>query len=319
MDEMASAYDHPVPGDLSRVKRHHHLATNEAATWFLVERAVEDLGDRVEHAPGGYRLARPLAGMRYPPHSGRGQIVANEPDAHARYGDPFNPMSGRFSDNIRRNTGKDNMDELRESMRAVGWLPGHPAIRDERGVVLVGHRRLAVAKELGIEPEVLNLRFGDGDEADHGRLALAIMSNAGAKPLTPEERARIAEVLFKGGKGASVADIALALGTSKATAYRDLRATFSREKVRRPLGRPRKEKSILGAVKDSEVFEMRENGHTLEEVADALGVSTQPVKIAEAREIGRREVLESMASASTEEHACPICGFVHQAEVVAVD
>lgn len=112
----------------------------------------------------------------------------------AKLGDPFNPETGVFATNIRQDIG--DLDELRESMRAWGWLEDHPAIKDERGVVLAGHRRLAVAEELGIEVreghEVVTLMLGTGDEADVKRFRLAIASNLDAKPLTSRDRARIA-------------------------------------------------------------------------------------------------------------------------------
>ena len=37
--------------------------------------------------------------------------------------------------------------ELRESMDKWGWLPQFPAYADENGVLLVGHRRMKLAKE----------------------------------------------------------------------------------------------------------------------------------------------------------------------------
>ena len=64
------------------------------------------------------------------------------------------------------------MVELRESMRAFGWIEELPALRDERGVVLVGNRRLAIATELDIDPVVRPIRIGQGDEADARRFAI---------------------------------------------------------------------------------------------------------------------------------------------------
>ena len=94
------------------------------------------------------------------------------PDPNARFDYPFSPLSGIFSDNT-RDLSRDNLDELRASMKALGWLKEFPAFQDERGVVLVGHRRIKVARELGIDPIVVTLQFGQGDAADARRLALA--------------------------------------------------------------------------------------------------------------------------------------------------
>lgn len=60
-------------------------------------------------------------------------------------GAPFHPRYGAFKDNIRRDPG--DLDELRDSMRAHGWLEHLPAIEDENGVILTGHRCLLVAAE----------------------------------------------------------------------------------------------------------------------------------------------------------------------------
>ena len=70
---------------------------------------------------------------------------------------------------IRSLTGKDD-SELRELLRSFGWVAQLPAIVDEHGVVLVGHRRLRLAKELGIAPVMQTLRLGSGDAADAERL-----------------------------------------------------------------------------------------------------------------------------------------------------
>jgi hypothetical protein len=71
-----------------------------------------------------------------------------------------------------------------------------PALVDENGVVLVGHRRLKIAEEEGIAPAIKNLNLGNGDLADAKRLRLAIVSNIGSKPMTKEDRKRIAEHLY---------------------------------------------------------------------------------------------------------------------------
>lgn len=95
--------------------------------------------------------------------------------------DPFNPQTGEFVKNIRE---EGDLSDLRESMTQHGWVEEFPALADERDVVLVGHRRLAVAKELGITPVIRKLTLGTGDAADAKRFQLALVSNIGAKPLT---------------------------------------------------------------------------------------------------------------------------------------
>ena len=106
----------------------------------------------------------------------------------------FNPKTGAFAVNIRDIDGDDS--ELRESLKEFGWVKEFPALADENGVVLVGHRRLKIAEEEGIAPAIKNLNLGNGDLADAKRLRLAIVSNIGSKPMTKEDRKRIAEHLY---------------------------------------------------------------------------------------------------------------------------
>ena len=116
-------------------------------------------------------------------------------DPHAVLRNPFDPKIGTFRDNIRLALG--DLTELRESMRAHGWVKEFPALIDENGVVLVGNRRLTIAKELGIEPVTKTITLGFGDAADAERFKLAITSNVGAVGLSTEERKRLAAYLYK--------------------------------------------------------------------------------------------------------------------------
>jgi hypothetical protein len=150
--------------------------------------------------------------------------------------DPFNPKTGAFADNIR--VADDNDDvELRESMQRFGWSSEFPALIDENGVVLVGHRRLNIAKELGIRPVVKTLALGAGDAADAERLKLALVSNIGSKPLTKDDRKRIAEHLY-GEKEWTMERIAEALNVSHPTITRDLK-DFVHDEQNKPRGRGR--------------------------------------------------------------------------------
>ena len=69
---------------------------------------------------------------------------------------------GAFAENIRASIGSDDT-ELRASLKQLGWVAEFPALVDEDGVVLVGHRRLMLAKQLKIEPVIKTLRLGHGD------------------------------------------------------------------------------------------------------------------------------------------------------------
>lgn len=87
-------------------------------------------------------------------------------------------------------------EELRASFKLNGWLPELPAIKDEHGHILVGNRRTAIAQELGIEPVIMTVVFGDDEAAAKKREALALASNLGNVPMTPEHRKRVAEQLY---------------------------------------------------------------------------------------------------------------------------
>jgi hypothetical protein len=160
----------------------------------------------------------------------------------------FDPKTGAFADNI-RDIGGDS-SELRESLKKFGWVKEFPALVDENGVVLVGHRRLKIAKEEKIEPAVKNLNLGKGDAGDAERLKLAIVSNIGSKPMTREDRKRIAEHLY-GERAWTMERIAEALNVSKATISGDLRNCSTAEQSKRPKtasnprgsGRPRGSRS----------------------------------------------------------------------------
>ena len=128
--------------------------------------------------------------------TGRMTISRNRPPADHQLGDPYNPLDGDFVGGLRRDL--EPLDELRESMRAFGWIKEAPAIKDEHGVVIDGHRRLAVARELGIAEVVRIIPFGDGDEADDERLKFALAANSHRKPFAEADRRHIAEHVTPG-------------------------------------------------------------------------------------------------------------------------
>jgi ParB-like chromosome segregation protein Spo0J len=106
--------------------------------------------------------------------------------------------------------------ELRESIKELGFLKELAVIVAGDGQIIVGHRRVRIAKELGIEPVVVTL---DGDDAYAIRLAIA--SNLGAKPFTKKERRKIARELYGTGEFSCQA-IADVLGVARMTISRDV-------------------------------------------------------------------------------------------------
>jgi ParB-like chromosome segregation protein Spo0J len=142
-----------------------------------------------------------------------------------RLGSPFS-AEGVFASGVRIGSDHDNDEakdaELRQSMQESGWLPGHPAVQDENGTLLVGNRRIAVAKELGIRPDVIRFAFGDGDAGDIKRLKMALLSNVGNKPFSRGDRQAIASYLSA--RGWTQQSIAEALGVAQRTISSDLQA-----------------------------------------------------------------------------------------------
>jgi ParB-like chromosome segregation protein Spo0J len=317
--ELTAGYRHPNTGDLARVRNLEGCDSDDAATAWLIERALAEITYRgkarqVEQHDGSYRLTDGLTldDLRWK----RKRIYEVRND-HAQLRDPFNPMSGRFSENVRRDTRKDGMTELRESMRSFGWVPELPAVKDERGVVLAGHRRLKVAAELGIDPVVTTVRLGDGDAADARRFAIAIASNLGAKPFTPQERQHLAEYLY-GEREWTMARIAEALKVSIGTVSGDLRDFSTTEKRKGP-GRPRKSpnRKVIPEM-EAEVAQAVGAGQPVPSRQLAAKYDVHPSTVedrareerARAEERERvRQALPPPLEAST--CTCPTCGVVH--------
>lgn len=67
IEEMAAAYRHSIPGELSRIRSAHGLRSDAAARLFLIDRAVSALGRQVRLARGAgrYRLACDFDDLRY--------------------------------------------------------------------------------------------------------------------------------------------------------------------------------------------------------------------------------------------------------------
>lgn len=326
LDDLTATYTSALSSDLHRVKLHElgirrpqaHVRDEEARE-FLMAKAIEALGDQVAcQEDGTYVLTVPLAAVRY-----AGEPVHLFQDDRARFKDPYNPLTaGPFATNTRTLSRDPNLPELRESMRIGGWLDGHPAIKDERGVVIVGHRRLQIAEELGIVPKIETKFFGMGDDADRVRSLYALLSNLGNKPLTPEDRKHWVKHLYED-EAWSMERIGEALHVSTMTVSRDLGDLTDVKKTERR-GRPRKEQpdgggrklSTLRTFSDEEMLaigrERRETGARVDEIAQKHGTSKDRVYVAEDMARVADAVLKTVVdtlvvSSSDSPCPCPDC------------
>jgi hypothetical protein len=180
---------------------------------------------------------------------------------------------------------KTDDGELRASLQQYGWHQEFPALLDEHGHVLVGNRRMRLAKALGIEPVTKELRLGAGSEADAERIKLALISNIGGAPLTKEDRKRIAEHLY-GEREWTMDKIAKALNVSQNTISLDLcdlstidksnkqpktasnpKGSGRRKGSRKPT--PRQEQN---AERNERIVSLRDAGRSTAEIAADVGV-----------------------------------------------
>lgn len=284
--ELIKGYKCRMPSDLFRVKKHNALATDKEAEAWIVRRAISFLAEWlvIEGDTVRFKDGCSYDDLRYD-----GQPIARKgPDPYAQLRDPFDSMTGTFSDNIRMDLG--GLDELRESMKSWGWVdrPQFRALGDKRGkVVLIGHRRIVVAKELGIdwEKHIDWVDLGEGDAADAERFKLAIVSNLGAKPLSVPSRKRLAMYLYSE-QDWSMERVAEALNVTPMTISRDLgefnivlKSKRGRPKVKKPKVGPTDQ--ALRALKAiSELREEFGRDPTYGEVQAKTGLSSTPVRTA---------------------------------------
>ena len=208
-----------------------------------------------------------------------------------------NKIRDLLSENIRLDEGDD--EELRQSMQSFGWRKEFPALLDEHKVVLVGHRRMRIAEELGIDPVVDVLQLGEGDEADAERMKIALVSNLGGKLMTVKDRQRIAEHLY-GRRGWTMQRIAAALNIAQSTVTEDLGTLSTVDKVdrvdrlgRKNTGRPKgskKPSKYSPALEQKIASDVLDLGKTRNQAAAEAGVSDIVVRRVVARELGRRDV-----------------------------
>lgn len=309
VSDMVDSYQHPNTGDLARVRREQGLSGNTEAESWLIGQAIAELGKQVEpDGADGYRLMRDFEKIRYP----GGKHLHRYHDPHVQLRDPFNPQSGQFSENIIRRIRKDPA-ELRESMQTFGWVEELPAITDERGVVLVGHRRLAIAKELGIAPVIKTVTLGAGDEGDAKRFRLALASNLGHEKLTEAERKPLAAYLYGEHKW-SMQKVADALQVAPSTVYEDVKNIRPSKKEERR-GRPRKTQILAVEAAATELIETGQpvprvklaEQHGIGEHATQLAIERARARVEERERLVAEPALPTMCT-------CPNCGNTHQGQ-----
>ncbi|RPI36436.1 MAG: hypothetical protein EHM67_12685, partial [Hyphomicrobiaceae bacterium] len=119
--------------------------------------------------------------------------------------------------NMRRDITKLDDNELRASLQAFGWIEQLPAVKDQKGNILIGHRRLRLAESLNIKP-VVRVVHCDTD-ADRHRIATA--ANVGYVALSKNEREALAKRLYSVNR-MTQEEIAKLLGVGQQQISRDL-------------------------------------------------------------------------------------------------
>lgn len=282
LDALVDAYDPPRPNDMRQLLAEHRsedVKTNDDVKREVLSWAVGKINDQNTGAidisvaeKGGaprYALAEGVDAdtlwIKEPYVDDDDELrVKNKPlIARPVFTGLFDAETGRLSHMTRQRSDKADR-ELRESMEANGWLPELPAIVDEHGVCIVGNSRIAIAEELGIEPRIKTVRFGDGEAADARRFALWQCSNIGAQVLSPADRKAVAQDLY--GQGWSMQKIAELIKVSTMTVSRDLRGLTGLNPPPERGGRPRKsepeeqpEPQEQADADDADVIDL--NGH----------------------------------------------------------
>jgi len=222
------------------------------------------------------------------------------PDPYARFRDAFNPEDGKFRENVRiTDTDAVRDEELRESMRAFGWLRELPAIKDEHGVVIVGHRRMRIAAEIGISQPwpVITETFGDGDAGDAQRFRLALATNIGGAPLTKADRAELAKYLY-GDRNWTMARIGDALGVSIATIQRDLTGFTPDGEIDRPKG-GRPKNAVTRKIDDEQIEAIIAEDLSWRDIMTRFGVGQNAAQNARTRALTIAEYREQQAAAES--------------------
>ena len=201
--------------------------------------------------------------------------------------------------NIRSSITDLDDDALRASLTLFGWKKDLPAIQDQDGDTVIGHRRLRLAKQLGIEPVIKSHHFKDDTE----RRELQVASNVGFSEMTKEDRVKVAQAMLADNPTLTLEEIAIALDVSKATISRDLNLIVSSETIKKPAkttrnpkgaGRhkgvktpsaappkPAKSKGTSAPKPHSEaiaVIALHDKGRTQSEIAAETGVSQRQVR-----------------------------------------
>jgi hypothetical protein len=211
-------------------------------------------------------------------------------------------MTVTFPDNTRDIARLDDT-ELRKSMETFGWVEQFPAIKDQDGTVLVGHRRLKIAAELGIPPVAIVVDCGNDPE----RWRIAIASNIGGEKLTKADRQRIGKILYDT-KGMTLKKISHVFGVSEMTISRDLfdsntvleskphPKTASNPKGsgrRKGSGKPKNKLQEANAPRNEEIVKLYNAGQTSTEIGEQYGITnrvvSQIVERADCFERGREQ------------------------------
>jgi predicted transcriptional regulator len=195
---------------------------------------------------------------------------------------------------------------LRASMETFGWVKHFPAIQDQDGKTLVGHRRLRIAKALRLEPVIKTVNCANNAARDQ----VAVAANVGYVQMSKEDRKRIAQRMYADPANTHTqAQIAAVLGVSQrqiSTDVGDLEVVLNQNHARternpRGAGRPRGSGTPRAARprqtenREQQIADLAATGMSSNAIAAELGVGPRAVRHELAREQHRREGAEQAA------------------------
>jgi DNA-binding XRE family transcriptional regulator len=174
--------------------------------------------------------------------------------------DLLDPLDGALAKAKATADRKKDVGELVGSMRRDGWLPGSTIVKDSRGMIISGNRRMeAIIKLRGegvtIEPHVIVLPAVISEVANRHRNEAFFAYNRGQKAWTKGQREELSAILIAAGY--TQAEAAELIGVSRQTVGNDVaggdtNANVGKSVTPQHIARAREMREALG-MKNAEI------------------------------------------------------------------